>query len=161
MFTQTPGYSEGINLSLDANDRRAASRGLLGSGNTIADTTKLATDYASQKFGDYRSGLSPYLQQGTSAASGLGNIYTNLGNQTNANLTGQGDLAYKTQSGIGDATAAADLNNYNVSKNMWGALMNGASAIAGGSGGAGGFGNLFSSFGGAGGLGMQSGKGGF
>lgn len=131
MFTQTPGYSEGINLSLDANDRRAASRGMLNSGNTIADTTKLATDYASQKFGDYRSGLSPYLSQGTSAAQGLGNIYTNLGGQTNQSFTGQGDLAYKTRTGIGDAGAAAELNNYNVSQNQFNALMQGAKMAAG------------------------------
>jgi len=137
MFTQSPGYSEGINLALDANDRRAASRGMLGSGNTIADTTKLATDYASQKFGDYRGGLAPYLTQGTAAAGGIGNLYSDLGKQINANYTGQGgalnanytgqgDLAYKTQSGIGDATAAADLNKYNVSQNSFNALMSGA-----------------------------------
>ena len=32
-FTSLPGYTEGINMALDQNDRRAAARGMLGSGN--------------------------------------------------------------------------------------------------------------------------------
>lgn len=36
-FTATPGYTEGLNLSLNSNDARAASRGMIGSGNTIAE----------------------------------------------------------------------------------------------------------------------------
>jgi hypothetical protein len=126
LFKSTPGYTEGINLALDANDRRATSRGMLNSGNTIADTTKLATDYASTHYNDYKSGLSPFLNLGTTAASGAGNLYSGLGNGLNQSYTGQGDLSYKTATGQGDATASADLNKYNVSNNMWGALMNGA-----------------------------------
>ena len=126
LFTQTPGYTEGLNLTLDANDRRAASRGMLGSGNTQADTAKLATDYASQKYGQYVQGLQPTLGLATSGAAGQGALYSGLGTGLNQSFGNQGQLAYNTQAGIGNAQAASDLNNYNVSQNMWGALMQGA-----------------------------------
>lgn len=146
LFTQTPGYQEGLDLSLNANDRRAASRGMLGSGNTVADTTKLATDYASQHYNDYLKGLQPYMAtptQATSAAAGNAGVLTGEGGALNASYGNQGNLAYQTQVGAGNATAAADLNNYNVSNNMWGALMGGANLLTGSLGG-----GLFSGFGG-------------
>jgi hypothetical protein len=37
-FQSSPGYDFKVNQSLDALDRRAASRGMLGSGNTTLDT---------------------------------------------------------------------------------------------------------------------------
>jgi hypothetical protein len=65
-----PGYQEGINMTLDQNDRRAAARGILASGNTIADTTKLATDYSNQKYSDYVNSLLGGVSQAHIAASG-------------------------------------------------------------------------------------------
>lgn len=133
-FTSQPGYTEGLNLTLDQNDRRNASRGMLTSGNTLADTAKLATDYASTKYGDYVSKLQPYLGQGTSAATGIAAVDTGLGTGLNTSFQKQGDAANASQTGQGNAQAAADLNNYNVSNNMWGALMQGGKLLAGAGG---------------------------
>lgn len=138
MFTQTPGYTEGLNMSLDQNDRRAASRGMLGSGNTIADTTKLATDYANQKYGDYASKLQPYLGANAGAVAGGAGVNTGLGTALNANDLSQGQLGFQTQAGIGNANANADLAKYTASGNFWNVLQNAAKLAAGGIGGAGG-----------------------
>lgn len=129
LFTSSPGYTEGLNMTLDQNDRRAAARGMLGSGNTIADTTKLATDYANQKYGDYVSRLAPFTAvpgQAAGVASGVAGINTGLGNTINQSLTGEADLWNKAQMGIGNANASAELANLNASGNIVNGLMQGA-----------------------------------
>lgn len=125
-FTSLPGYQEGINMALDKNDRLAASRGILASGNTVADTTKLATDYASQHYNDYLSALAPNLAGATSATSGGASVLTG---QAGANLGVAGtkaNIAYGGNSAIGDAQAQADMAPYTASQNFWGALTGGA-----------------------------------
>lgn len=130
LFTSSPGYTEGLNLTLDQNDRRAASRGMLGSGNTIADTTKLATDYASQKYGDYASKLAPYLGANTAAVTGGAGVNTGLGTALNANNVSQAGLGYQTQAGIGNANANAELAKYAASGNFMNALQQAAKTAA-------------------------------
>lgn len=128
-FQATPGYTEGLNMGLDQNDRRAASRGMLASGNTSADTLKFANDYASQKYGQYTAGLSPFTNNPsqTAAIGGqIAGVNTGLGNQLNASLGQQASSAYGTQTGIGNANANADLANLTASQNLWGMGMNAA-----------------------------------
>lgn len=127
LFKQTPGYQSGFDLLADANDRRQSSRGMLASGNTLADTAKLATTYADQNYGNYVSRLSPFLGQSTASAGGLAGVNTGLGSQLNASLGNQGQLAYQTQTGIGNANANAELASLNASGNIFNALMGGAS----------------------------------
>src|SRR5262249_6223307 len=103
-----PGYAEGINMALDQNDRRMAARGMLGSGNTIADTTKLATDYSNQKYSDYLSSFSPMLNLATGAASGIAGLNSQLGNLNYQRGRTHATRAGKARTGTGDATAAAD-----------------------------------------------------
>lgn len=121
-FTSLPGYQQGIDMAVNLNDRQAASRGMLASGNTIADTTKLATDYASQKYNDYLSSLAPNLSGATSAATGQAGVLT--GQAANAsNVAGQkAQYGWNTQTGIGNANADADMAAYNASSNFWNAL---------------------------------------
>lgn len=134
-FTATPGYTEGINMALNQNDRLAASRGILGSGNTIADTTKLATDYANQKYTSYLQGLQPEfagsLSAATTGATGQAGV---LNNEAAANLgvgNAKAQFGYNTATGIGNANADADMAKYNASQNFWGALMGGAKLASG------------------------------
>jgi hypothetical protein len=125
-FTSLPGYQEGINMALDQNDRRAAARGILASGNTIADTTKLAGDYASQHYNDYLSSLAPNLSGVTSATAGGAGVRTT---QAGADLGVAGQRAgfnYNAATGTGQANADAALAPYAASQNFWGALMGGA-----------------------------------
>jgi hypothetical protein len=121
-FTSLPGYQEGINMTLDQNDRRAASRGILASGNTIADTTKLATDYASQHYNDYLSALAPNLAGVSSATAGGAGVRAS---QAGADLGVAGQRAgfnYNAATGTGQANADAALAPYSASSNFWGAL---------------------------------------
>jgi hypothetical protein len=130
LFTATPGYQEGLNQTLNQNDRRAASRGMLNSGNTIADTTKLATDYANQKYGSYVQGLQPYLGANQGAVGGAANLYSGLGTGLAGLYGQQGQAAQATQTGIGNAQADAAMADYNASGNIWKTLLGGASAAA-------------------------------
>jgi hypothetical protein len=129
-FTSLPGYQEGIDMALNENDRRAAARGMLAGGNTVADTTKLATDYASQHYNDYLSSLAPNLSGATTAASGQAGVLTG---QAGADLGVAGtkaNIAYSGNNAIGDAKAQADMAPYQASQNFWGALLGGANAVA-------------------------------
>jgi hypothetical protein len=119
LFTATPGYQEGLDQTLNQNDRRAASRGMLNSGNTIADTTKLATDYANQKYGSYVQGLQPYLGANQGAVGGAASMYGQLGTGLAGLYGQQGQAAQATQTGIGNANADAAMADYNASGNLW------------------------------------------
>lgn len=106
----------------NANDRLATSRGLLASGNTIADTAKLATTYADQNYGNYVNRLAPYLGANQSAVSGGASV---LGSQAGADLGVAGQKAqygYSSATGVGNANADAALAPYSASQNFWGAL---------------------------------------
>jgi hypothetical protein len=151
LFTSTPGYTEGINMALDQNDRRAASRGMLGSGNTIADTTKLAGDYASQKYGQYTNALQPYLGANAGAAAGQAGVYQGLGTGLNASDMSQGQLGFNAAAGIGNAQAQAELAKYQTSGNFINALLGAAKLGTGTIGGQAlsGLGNIFGGGGGS------------
>lgn len=130
LFKATPGYNEGINMSLDQNDRRAASRGQLGGGNTIADTTKLATDYASQKYGDYVSRLAPYLGAAQGAAAGQAGVLTTQAGTNYGAGAAKAGYGFNAGSGIANANSDAALADYGASGNFWGALMSAGNLAA-------------------------------
>lgn len=88
LFTSTPGYMEGLNQGLDAIDRRAASRGMLGSGNTNVDTMRFATDYANQQYGNYMAGLAPYNSVAPGMASNQASNAMLYGDQMNGITVG-------------------------------------------------------------------------
>lgn len=108
-FMRTPGIQAGFDMGQQAIDRGAASRGMLGSGNTMIDLQKFATDYGSQKFGDYMSQLSPFLNQQMQAAQGMGAIRTGLGTQLNQSFQQQGDRGLQAHIGVGQNDAGAAL----------------------------------------------------
>jgi Chaperone of endosialidase len=103
------------------------------SGAEAAALQNFGQQTASQGWNNYVNSLQPYLGASNAAATGIGNLYSGLGNQLNANLMGQGNAAYGAQTSIGNANANADLAAYNASGNMWGALLGagklGASAM--------------------------------
>lgn len=134
LFTATPGYTEGLNMTLDQNDRRAAGRGMLASGNTNVDTAKIATDYSNMKYNDYASKLAPFVGANQNAVAGGAAVNTGLGTSLNTNDVNQGQLGFNTQAGIGNANANADLAKYNVSSNIMNAftkLLGGAANLGG------------------------------
>lgn len=138
-FTSMPGYQEGINMTLDQNDRRAAARGILASGNTIADTTKLATDYSNQKYSDYVNSLLGGVSQAQTAARGGASV---LGANAAADLgvaSQKANYGYTGNAAIGSANADAETAKYGASQNFWNTLLGGANLALKASG-VGGFG---------------------
>lgn len=123
-FMNTPGYMAGLNTGMDAIDRRAASRGMLGSGNTMLDTQRFAQDYGAQKFGDYLSQLSPALNQQMQGAQGIGNIKMGLGNNLNQSYMGQGNAIAGIRTGIGQNNAGAIMANNNGMNGLLGLGLN-------------------------------------
>jgi hypothetical protein len=59
LFTQTPGYAEGLDRAVNEATRVGNARGV-AVGNAMADTTKLATSYADQNYGNFVNRLSPF-----------------------------------------------------------------------------------------------------
>lgn len=134
-FHTSPGFDASLTYGLQGIDRGAAARGNVSSGNTLMAEQKFGNDLGNQEFGNYVSRLQPYLTAEQAAATGGAAVKTGEGTALNSSFGNQGQLVYQTQTGIGNANAAADLNNYNVSNNMWGALMNGAKLATGVAGG--------------------------
>lgn len=134
-FQASPGFNFALDTGLNAIDRRAASRGMLGSGNTNLDTIRFATGLGQQDYGNWQSKLAGLGTQGLTAATGAGGLYAGLGTGLNNNFVGQGTQAYNAQTGIGNANAGAEVAKGNAetaaSGNLWGALMGGAKLAAG------------------------------
>lgn len=125
-FKSLPGYSGGLTTGIDAVDRGAAARGMLGGGNTSADIIKFASDYDANKYGNYLTSLAPNLSGALSSTAGGAGV---LNNEATANLgVGQSkaQYGYNSNVGVGSANADAKLAPYSASQNFWGALMGGA-----------------------------------
>jgi hypothetical protein len=109
---------------LQALDRTHAAAGNLSSGNADTDTMKFATGLAGQQYGNYLTGLQPFLGAANSAAGGIAGANTAGGNQAitagNA-LGGINATAGNNLAGI-NATAGNALGALNGS--LYGGLAN-------------------------------------
>lgn len=131
-FQTDPGYGFQMDQGLQALQRTHAAAGNLSSGNADADTLKFATGLADQSYGNYVSRLAPYLTGQATATAGAAGVDTGLGTALNTSYQGQGAAANNTQQTIGNNNAAAELNNYKVSSNLWNGIMGGLDFVAGG-----------------------------
>lgn len=111
----------GVNLGegLQALQRTHAAAGNLNSGNADADTLKYATDQATKSYNSYLAGLQPYLGGEAGAVGGAAGVATGQGGALNQSYQGQGNAANANYTGQGASNAAATMNEYNISKNMW------------------------------------------
>jgi hypothetical protein len=123
-FQANPGYQFQLGQGLQAIDRGAASRGMLTSGNTLNAEQQYGTGLANQSYQQYTQNLQPYLGQQTSAAAGVAGVNMGQGNALNTSYGNQGNLAYNTQAGIGNAQAAADTAGQNASNSFLGGVLN-------------------------------------
>lgn len=134
-FKADPGYGFQMDQGLQALQRTHAAAGNLNSGNADADTLKFSQGLADQGYGNYVSRLQPYFGAEGGAASGAANVAMNQGGLINQNYMGQGNAANANYTGQGNADAAATMNNYQISKNMWDgigkAVSTGASLFGG------------------------------
>lgn len=108
-----------MNEGLQALNRTHAAAGNLSSGNADTDAIKYAQDQASKAYGSYVTGLQPYLGANSSAVSGAAGVATGQGAALNQNYMGQGTAANANYTGQGASNAAATMNEYQISKNMW------------------------------------------
>jgi hypothetical protein len=116
---QYGAYGFSLDQGLQALNRTHAAAGNLSSGNADTDTLKYATGLAGQQYGNYLQGLSPYLGANSNAVAGAANAATGQANALNQSYQGQGAAANANYTGQGASNAAADMNNYNISQNMW------------------------------------------
>jgi len=116
---QYGNYGFSLDQGLQALNRTHAAAGNLSSGNADTDTLKYATGLANSTYGSYLSGLQPYLGANSSAVAGAAGVDTGLGSALNQSYQGQGNAANANYTGQGASNAAADMNNYNISQNLW------------------------------------------
>ena len=102
--------------------RTHAASGNLASGNADADTLKFSQGLADQSYGNYVSRLLPYLTGTQGATAGAAAAAAGEGSALNQSFQGQGAAANANYTGQGAADAAATMNNYNISKNLWDGL---------------------------------------
>jgi hypothetical protein len=129
-FQTDPGYQFTMDQGLQALQRTHAAAGNLASGNADADTLKFATGLADQGYGNYVQRLAPYLTGQGTATAGAAGIETGLGQGINSSYQGQGNAANANYTGQGASNAAATMNEYNISKNMWDGIGKAANLAA-------------------------------
>jgi hypothetical protein len=101
-FKQSPDYQFAYDQGMQSLDRSAAARGGLYSGGHSADLMKFGQGLASQNYGTFYNRLQSLANQGqttgsglgalgASAASNIGNAYTNAGNARTSAYMNQGN----------------------------------------------------------------------
>ncbi len=103
---KTPGYQFTVDQGNQAINRSAAAKGMLNSGNVLADLTKYGQDMGSTQYGNRLNQLGSLSGTGQAAASGMANQGANYANQYGNNITG-----------IGNANAAGTIASGNAWQN--------------------------------------------
>lgn len=124
-FQTNPGYQFQLQQGNENVLRNASRTGQLASGGTNLDLQKQGQGLADQSYQQYVANLQPFLGASNAAATGGAAVQTGLGTNLNQSYGNQGQLAYQTQTGMGNAQANADLAKNTASANIFGALMQG------------------------------------
>lgn len=135
-FQNNPGYNFQLQQGENAVLANQAKTGQLGSGATDIALNNYAQGQANQGWNQYIQNLQPYLGASNAAATGIGGLYSGLGNALNQNYSNLGNAQYGAATSIGNAQANADLGNLSGSANTLGALTGAANLGS----------NLFGSF---------------
>jgi hypothetical protein len=125
-FQNNPGYQFQLQQGENAILANQAKSGQLGSGATNLDLLNYGQGVANQGWNQYVNNLQPYLGAENNAATGIGGLYSGLGNQLNQNYVNQGNAQYGAQTSIGNANANAQLAGLGASANQLGAIAGGA-----------------------------------
>lgn len=122
-FKSSPGYDFTVNQALEALDRRAASRGMLASGNTSLDTLSTVTGLANQDYSNWLSQLGNYAGLGSQntqlAASGLAGINTGQAGLYQSDASNRVNLASGVTTGLASANNAEATAAMQGSSNLW------------------------------------------
>lgn len=101
-FQVSPGYDFAMDQGLTGIDRRAASRGMLGSGNTSIDTLNFAQGLANQEYGTWLDRLRGQQEFGAGIAGSRAGIHTGAGGQLADIATGAATKRAAIKTGLGD-----------------------------------------------------------
>ena len=126
-FRTSPGYDFMVGQGLDALDRRAASRGMLASGNNQIDTMRFMGGVADQEYSDWLDRLDAEQKFGADVAGQRAGIRTDMGSSIAGIRTKQGGLAYDTAVEKAKARAGYQVGKDQTAANTWGAVTGGAS----------------------------------
>jgi hypothetical protein len=124
-----PGYQFALDQGSQNILRNQAATGQLNSGATNLDLMNYGQGLANQNYFNYANQLLPFMNTANTAASGIGGLQSGLGNQLNNSFMTQGNAAFGTQAGIGNAQAQADLAGLTQSGNIIGAGLGLGSAL--------------------------------
>lgn len=91
VITRTPGYQFGLDQGVQAMDRSAAARGVLGTGGYGMDLTRFGQNYAAGGYNDYYNKLSNLIGIGQSASNQTGAYGQNAANQISGAYGNIGD----------------------------------------------------------------------
>lgn len=123
-FQTAPGYDFAMNQGLDAIDRRAASRGMLASGNTNLDTINYATGVANQEYGNWQNRLGDLVSPEMAAASGIAGVETGRAGVYQNDANSRVGLASNVAGGINSQNTQAANAEMQGSGNLWGLGLN-------------------------------------
>lgn len=123
-FQTAPGYDFAMNQGLDAIDRRAASRGMLASGNTNLDTINYATGVANQEYGNWQNRLGGLVSPEMAAASGVAGIETGRAGLYGQDAQNRVNLASGVAAEQNNQTTQAANAAMQGSGNLWGLGLN-------------------------------------
>lgn len=101
-FQVSPGYDFAMEQGLTGIDRRAASRGMLGSGNTSIDTINYAQGLANQEYGSWLDRLRGQQEFGANIAGERAGLYTGAAGETAGLLERGGTRTAAIKTGLGD-----------------------------------------------------------
>lgn len=138
-FTTGPGYQWMVDQAMDAVNRGAGARGMLRSGNTMADTVTRASGLAGQEWNNWLTNLARGIAPETAAAGGQADLSKSLAGLHQGDAASRVGLLSNVTGGI------ANQNNMGAQAEMTGAGnamnfgLNTLKALAG-MGGYGGFG---------------------
>lgn len=127
-FQSSPGYDFKLNAGLDALDRRAASRGMLASGNNTIDTLNTAHGIADQDYSAWLNNLgglvSPELSATGGAASGRAGLEAGRAGVYSNDANSRVGLASGVATGVNNQNTQAANAEMAGSGNLWNLGLN-------------------------------------
>lgn len=138
-FTAGPGYQWMMDQALDAVNRGAGARGMLRSGNTMADTVTRASGLAGQEYNNWLNNLSKGIAPETAAVSGQGDLSKTLANLYQTDASNRVGLATNVAGGIANQNSMGANAQMQGAGNLVNAGLNTLKLFSG-MGGYGGFG---------------------
>jgi hypothetical protein len=130
-FQAGPGYEFMKNQALDALDRRAASRGMLASGNNTIDTLNMVTGLANQEYGNWQNRLAGLISPEMAAVGGRAGVAGNIANLWQTDAQNRVNLASNVAGNMNSVQNQGANAQMAASKNMLGLGLNLAQLGAG------------------------------